>query len=240
MIDTARLFRWELAIEVISLVLKFGLIAAILGAALWITYGCRKRRRRRLKGMLLFVLIAATPLFSQVALEASPEPMAVTGDIPLKVVGLWDLRLCNDGPTARVDIYEERIFMAKWATKETGQPSGIAFLTAGHAARVLQVKQGKNKKQIAAEWIGTGLDLVLPLIGWDVISASKRTMGAIAAGRGVAAVFQSRLQSQVPSITLFTDELLKGQVALAPGMCTTRTVFAAKMRKPQTVVARIP
>lgn len=47
MIDTFRLFRWELMIEAISLALKFGLIAAILIFALWLTYGCRKRRRQR-------------------------------------------------------------------------------------------------------------------------------------------------------------------------------------------------
>lgn len=189
---------------------------------------------------LAALILAALPLCGQISLEASPEPMAVTADIPLKVLGLWTLRACNDGPNPRAEIPEERIAMAAWFEKASGKPSNFEFITAAHAQRVLSTRQGKNKKQIAVDLIETGLDIALPLMGWDVIAASKKTIGAFAAGRGMASMISKRLQSQVPSIAMFQDELLTKPLSLGPLGCTTRTVFAAKMKKPKTVSARIP
>ena len=187
-----------------------------------------------------FALAFAVSLRAQISLEATPEPMIVTNDIPVKTIGLWALRVCNDGAVPRSDIFEERIYMAKWRTKETDQPSGVGFLTAAHAKRVLEVQQGKNKKQIAVELIGIGLDVTVPLLAWDVVSASKKVIGAAAAGGSVARIVQGRLQSKATSIALFTEELLTGPFALAPLACVTKTVFASRMKNPQTVIARIP
>ena len=166
----------------------------------------------------------------QVSASATPEPMAVLKHIPVKDIGIWDIRLCDDG-VMPVELPEERVYMAF---------PQVHFLTATSARIVLAARVSRNKKQIAADIITYGLIGAAQITSWGPVAASKTVIGGLTTGAGLAAVIRDKLQSQVPSVQVFEDNLLTGTITLQPGGCVTRSAFAAKTKAPQTVQTVIP
>ena len=165
------------------------------------------------------LLVAALPAFAQITASASPEPMAVTQNIPVKVIGLWDVRLCNDSAMS-LTIPEEKVFMAF--------PT-LPLMTAKNATIVLMTRQAKNKKQIAVDLITYGLLVAVPILSWGPVAASKTVIGATGVGLGVAGITRDSIKAQVPSISPLTADLLSGPIQLNPGQCVTKSVFSAKV-----------
>lgn len=170
----------------------------------------------------------------QVIVSASPQPMLITDAIPVKVIGLWDIRVCNDGAEA-VKLPAERVYMAI--------PPEIRLLSASSARIVLATRQAKNKKAIAATLVRYGITIGTTVTASGIVSASKTVIGYLALSGELARQTERELSAHIPSVLPFTENLLDGIVLLgpkgAPDACATRTAFAAKMRNPNPVSVTI-
>lgn len=174
-------------------------------------------------------LLCAAGAAAQVFVMARPEPMLVTNAIPVRVVGMWDLHVCNDGPTpARVPA--EKVFIA---LRE------IPLISASSARVVLTNRRSQNKKAVAAMLIRYGLTIGTSVTAFGPVAASRTVVGALAFAGVMAAQTERQLQDGVPSIEPFTSNLLDGALELEPGDCQTRTAFAAKVKRARPVYVRV-
>ncbi len=192
---------------------------------------CAPDAVKQMVPIVVLLLVAAPSAQAQVSVQYSPEPMAVLGALNVKSVGIWSVRACNDG-TQLVSIPEERIYMAA--------PAAIHLITPDRARSLVLASVGKTKKARAAEYIGYGLMIATPLVGFGPVAASKTVIASLGLATGVAAEFRQQFQSQTPDLSPFFGNILQGTLSLSPASCTTRTAFAAKMKNPQPVFAKIP
>jgi hypothetical protein len=175
------------------------------------------------------LLLAAVPLFGQVNAQLSPEPMAVLQALRIHTVGLWRLSACNDGP-APVTLAPERFYLAF--------PS-VRIIDPARAAAILSAGQKATPASQAALWIGRGLAVATMLTGFGPIAASKTVTTSLALGVPAAQWAEKEFQGLTTSLAPYNESLLNAPVQLAPGVCASRTVFAAKQKSPQAVEASI-
>jgi hypothetical protein len=190
----------------------------------------RASSRRLNRAVPLMILMTCLRLFGQVSVFASPQPMLVTDSIPVKIIGLWDIRACNDS-TQPLKLPAERIYIAL---------PQIRLLSASSARIVLSTRQSKNKKAIAAMLIRYGLTIGTSVTAFGPVAASRTVVGALALSGELARSTERELESRIPSIMPFTENLLDGTIALDPKACASRIAFAAKMKNPQPVNISIP
>lgn len=181
--------------------------------------------------MKLAALIFATLAIArgQVIVLASPEPMIVTDSIPVRVIGLWQILVCNESPTS-VRIPPERVYIAL---------RQLPLLAPSSARIVLSRRQAQNKRAIAAMILRYGLLIGTSVTAFGPVAASRNVVGALAFAGSMAMSAERQLEQSVPSILPFTSNLLDAPLELEPNDCTTRTAFAAKMKRPETMYSRI-
>jgi len=175
------------------------------------------------------ILLAALPLYSQVVLKFTPEPMAVpTAAISnAKDMGRFLVEGCNNGPVA-ISLPWERISMV----------STIRFIDQDDALLVLTSNQAKTP---AAKIVKTATLLSQALaIALAIASKANFSWSAgLAIGSSVAPAIIQTAEGRVPSIAPLTSGL-KYPVDLMPGACFTDHRFAAKTAKVAVTTAVIP
>ncbi len=177
--------------------------------------------------LLIFAALAIS--HAQITVMASPEPMIVTDSIPVRVIGMWDIRVCNENQEpARIPA--EKIYMAL---------AQLPLISASSARVVLANRRDKNKKAIAAMLLRYGLMIGTSLTAFGPVAASRNTVGALAFSGALAMDAEKQLEAGIPSIAPFIANLLDGAIEIPAHDCKTRTAFAAKMHAPRPVSAKV-
>ena len=165
-----------------------------------------------------------------VVLQANPEPMVISANIPQKSIGKWDISGCVASNAPGVTIPVERIRMAL---------AQVPFMTAANAALVLNYKVSKNWKQVAANVLGEASLALVPIGASGAFHLSVKAAGYLAAGHGLADYLQGRFEAAVPSVAPLTSDLITQSLSIPPGGCSTGGLFSALVHQPRPVSATI-
>ncbi len=179
--------------------------------------------------LVLIALLLCGAAQAQVSAQFSPEPMAVMSSLNIRSMGLWSVRMCNDG-AAPVLLPEERIYMAA---------PGLSLIMPVRARAILLTRQASTQKATVVRYIKYGLIGAAGLTGFGAVAASTTVIASLASGAALAGEVQRTLELEIPSIAPFADSLLEGPITLPPGGCATRTAFAAKVKNPKAITAQI-
>lgn len=185
-----------------------------------------------MRTLLLAFLLTAAVAHCQISLLFTPQTMAVEKDIfgpGAGKVGRWTLRACNDYQVFK-SVPEERIYMAAPALRSLNFNTMSLVLKKSADSRPLpRIVKGL---QYAA--LGT---LALGAVGGAGIAITASTVKYVAAGAGVAMVLHDDLARNIPDFSTLVADSLNGSLGLAAGACTTKMVYAGKMKDPQPIQA---
>lgn len=171
----------------------------------------------------VIVAFSVLPVFGQVQVRFTPEPMAVPTAViaNARSLGRWQIELCNDGPTLVV-LSWERLSMAAGNLRLLNPDEALLVLTASvrrsPASRILTV----------LTWAGRGA-----AVGLAIASKSNINWAAgIGVGSSALPEVIEWVRGEVPSAAPLISKV-QWPVALPPGGCLTDFRFAAKMHRPQ-------
>jgi hypothetical protein len=171
--------------------------------------------------LILFSLLFCGDARTQVSGRFTPGPLD-----QFLAVGTWSVELCNDGPGA-VTLPPERVSMASGT---------LRLLRPAQALPLMQVRRAKNVRFVLmeiAEYAAMGAGV---LGGSDVFSITKRGLGLLALGTGVAHQLSDKWRGEIPPLPpVLADDLFQSPITLAPAMCTTRSVYIMKMPRAQVL-----
>lgn len=176
----------------------------------------------------LAFLLLTIPGISQVRILATPEPMAVVRSVGLRDMGLWSAAVCNDSAVP-VSLQRERLVQAL--------PT-VRIISSERARAVLAYSRGRTKKAVAARVIR--YVLIGATAGAGLAQVPARAVGYLAVGLGVADQVAARLDNDVPSLAPLLSGMSDEPLALGPGQCGSRTVFAALQIGAKPIEAIIP
>ena len=173
---------------------------------------------------------------AQVYYACTPQPIVTMSPLGKAVMGEWGCFLINQGSAVRL-LTPEEFYSAIIK---------IRPLTPNVATQVLNDRQARTAPARVVNVMGKIVKPLGPVAGSaiTIISKSNAVTGLIIAVS--SQVFPSVMepivgiaQSQVPSITPYTQDLFAAPVALAPiglpGSTATKVVFAAKQHDPMPV-----
>ena len=178
--------------------------------------------------LLIFALVI--PLWSQVSIRFTPEPMVVPTSVVsnARSMGWWEVEGCNDG-AASANVAYERISMASGT---------IRWIAYDDAVRVLNTQQSKGfwpQFLRYASLAGQGVAIGVSAAG--VIKNAAATT-AIGVGSAMLPSIISLARTQQPAAVTLPAPL-KYPIILPPGACFSDYRFAAKMKSPQVVTGVI-
>jgi hypothetical protein len=180
-----------------------------------------------MRGSLLAILVLAFPAGGQMRILATPEPMEVVRSVGVRGLGLWHLTVCNDSEAA-VSLSQERLRLAL---------PGIRIVASDRARAVLTYSRSRTRTAVAARVIQYLLMGAAPAAGFSGVPTP--VVAGLALGIGVANQMAARLDSEVPPLAPLLSGLSDEALALGPGACGVRTVFAAPVHGARPVEARI-
>jgi len=175
----------------------------------------------------LAAILLALPLWGQVRLIATPEPMAVMESLGMRSLGLWTVSLCSESP-APVVVPRERLVLAL--------PT-VRIVPNDRARAALQYAQERTWQ---ARTAGVMKYILLGATGATALAKTNpNVVAGLAVGTGVAMEVARRLEGDTPVLTPWLAGLDDGPLVLGPGQCGSRTVFAAKQPNVKVVEAVI-
>lgn len=177
--------------------------------------------------MRLALILLCLPVWGEVRILATPEPMAVLESLGLRTLGLWSITVCSEAAVP-VTLPRERLVLALPA---------VRIVSNERARAVLAHAQGRAWQARVAGVIRYAL------LGSTAGTATARTQGNVVAGLALGVVLADqiarRLESEMPALAPWLAGLEESPMILPPGACGIRTVFAALQHGAKPVEAVI-
>lgn len=179
--------------------------------------------------MRLALILLCLPLWGQVRILATPEPMMeVLKSLGMKGLGLWVVTACSESGLP-VTLPRERLILAL--------PT-VRIVSTERARAALEYAQRRTWQARAAGVIRYGL--MGSTVGTAAAGSQKTVIAGLALGAILADQVARRLENEIPRLDPWVAGLSDEPLALPPGACGTRTVFAALQRNAHVVEITIP
>lgn len=176
---------------------------------------------------LALLTLACLPLWGQVRLIATPEPMVVMQSLGMRTLGLWTISLCSESAVS-VTIPRERLILAL--------PT-VRIISTERARAALVYAQERTWQARTVSVIRYGL--LGSTVGTAVAGTRKGVIVGLAAGALLADQIARRIESEIPRLDPWVAGLDDAPLVLGPGQCGSRTVFAALQRQARVVETTI-
>lgn len=177
--------------------------------------------------MRLAFILLCLPLWGQIRILATPEPMAVMQSLGMRTLGLWAISICND-TASPVTIPRERVVLALPV---------VRIVSSERARAALEYAQRRTWQARAASAIRYGL--MGSTVGTAVAGSQKTVIVGLAFGAVLADQVARRLENEIPRLDPWVAGMSDAPLVLGPGQCGSRTVFAALQHGARQVEAVI-
>jgi hypothetical protein len=165
---------------------------------------------------LMFAMLTGQVGAQTFTVVFTPEPEAVLANVHITTLGVWSVRVCNDGTTTPT-IPPEMLLM---------EAPAIHWVEPSLAVAILSQKVADSTPQRLAKIITIGVGVAGVFGGSGIITMSKAVLGELAAAGLTGTYIASQLQTLGPNITPFVNTMLNTPISLAPGACGTYSMFA--------------
>lgn len=172
--------------------------------------------------MRLVLLLLCLPLWGQVRIKATPEPMVVLRSLRMRSLGLWTLAICNDSEQD-VALSRERLTLA------FPPSSGLRIVSSERAREALAYAQRRTWQARVASVMRYGL--MASTAGTALAGSQKNVVSGLALGAVLADQVARRLENEIPRLDPWLAGLSDDPLTLGPGQCGSRTVFAALQKE---------